>query len=153
MCSRPNAPRLCAQHFLYASRRLPQPKLLLGNKIDAPGAKENFNALDDLFRGRCCSLPVSALTGEGLDRFARAVFDLLELVRVYTKAPGKKAELGAPYVLHRGQTVGDAARFVHKDFAENLKFARLFHVSHDRDGLMVERTHLVQDGDILEFHI
>ena len=48
----------------------------------------------------------------------------------------------------------DAARLVHKDFAENLKFARLYQLAGgDRDGLMVERTHLVEDRDILEFHI
>jgi ribosome-interacting GTPase 1 len=56
-------------------------------------------------------------------------------------------------VLRRGQTVLDAARQVHKDFAENLKFARLFHISGNREGLMVERTHLLEDEDILEFHI
>ena len=138
---------------MLEERRLPAPKILVTNKIDLTGARENFSALEDLYRGRYRCLPVSAATGEGLDRFARTVFDLLELVRVYTKAPGKKADLTSPYVLHRGQTVADAARFVHKDFAEQLKFARLFHVSQDRDGLMVERTHVVQDGDILEFHI
>ena len=47
----------------------------------------------------------------------------------------------------------DAARHVHKDFAEHLKFARLFHATSGRDGLMVERTHVVEDGDVLEFHI
>ena len=96
---------------------------------------------------------VSAATGEGLDQLARAVFEELRIVRVYTKIPGKKAELGAPYVLKKGETVLDAARHVHKDFAEQLKFARLFHVSGGRDGLMVDRSHVVEDGDILEFHI
>lgn len=47
----------------------------------------------------------------------------------------------------------DAARLVHKDFAEPLKFARLYHVSGIHDGLMVERAHVVEDQDILEFHI
>jgi len=61
-------------------------------------------------------------------------------------------------VLRRGQTVIDAARLVHKDFAENLKFARLFRADHagahpHPDGLMVERSHLVEDGDILELHV
>jgi ribosome-interacting GTPase 1 len=97
---------------------------------------------------------VSALTGQNLDRFAREVFDLLGIVRVYTKAPGKKVDLTSPFILHRGQTVEDAARMVHQDFAAQLKFARLFHVSHEsRDGLMVERHHVVADQDILEFHI
>jgi len=56
-------------------------------------------------------------------------------------------------VLHRGETVQDAARHVHKDFAEHLKFARLYRASGDRDGQMVERSYVVQDGDILEFHL
>jgi hypothetical protein len=75
------------------------------------------------------------------------------VVRVYTKAPGKKADLTSPFILRRGQTVLDAARLVHKDFAEHLKFARLFHREGGHDGLAVARTHVVQDEDILEFHI
>jgi ribosome-interacting GTPase 1 len=133
--------------------RVPPPGLLVANKSDLSGAGETFTALQDLYSGRFPLLSISAATGAGLDRFARAVFDLLGLVRVYTKAPGKKAELSKPYVLRRGQTVQDAARHVHKDFAEHLKFARLFRTGGGHDGLMVERTHLVEDEDILEFHI
>ena len=134
-------------------RNLPAPKLLVGNKADLRGAEDNFAALEELYRDRYRCLAVSAATGRNLDHFARTVFDALELVRVYTKAPGKKADFASPFVLRRGQTVLDAARLVHKDFAENLKFARLYHISGDRDGLMVERTHVVQDEDILEFHV
>jgi len=133
--------------------RVPAPKLLAGNKLDLSGAEENFGALVDLYGDRFRCLAVSAATGRNLDQFARTVFDLLGLVRVYTKAPGKKADLTAPFVLHRGGTVQDAARLVHKDFAEKLKFARLYRIEGDRDGLMVERTHVVEDEDILEFHI
>jgi ribosome-interacting GTPase 1 len=42
---------------------------------------------------------------------------------------------------------------VHKDFAEKLKFARLYRLSGEPSGLMVDRTHVVEDKDILEFHI
>ena len=123
------------------------------NKADLDGAEENFAALEDLYREHYRVVAVSAATGRNLDQFRRAVFDLLKIVRVYTKAPGKKADLTSPFVLRRGQTVLDAARLVHKDFAENLKFARLYHVSGDREGLMVERSQVVEDQDILEFHI
>ena len=68
--------------------------------------------------------------------------------------PAGKFEFTTPYILKRGKTVADAAAHVHKDFAERLKFARLFKLSGgDRDGLMVERSHVVADRDILEFHI
>lgn len=134
-------------------QHLPMPGLLIGNKLDLPGAEENFAALEELYGDRYRCLAVSVLTGRNLDRFARAVFDLLGIVRVYTKAPGKKPDLTTPYILHRGQTVQDAAGQVHRDFADHLKFARLFHVSGEHEGMMVERTHVVQDEDILEFHI
>jgi hypothetical protein len=133
--------------------RLPLPGLLVGNKIDQPGGEGNFAALAELYRERYASVAVSAAAGHGLPGFARAVFDLLRLVRVYTKVPGRKANLSAPYVLKRGATVLDAAHHVHKDFAEQLKFARLFRRTGEHDGLMVERQHVVEDEDILEFHI
>jgi ribosome-interacting GTPase 1 len=140
-----------------------RPKLLAANKADRPGFADDFAVLEELYGNRYRCLAVSAADGTGLESFARAVFESLELVRVYTKPPGKKPDLSAPYVLRRGQTVLDAARLVHKDFAEHMKFTRLFHVQGgpagwepDRsmpDGLMVERTHPVQDGDILELHL
>ncbi len=140
-------------HRMLEEWRLRRPGLLLANKADLPGASENFAALKDLFADQYPCLLVSALTGENLNAFGRMVFDLLGLVRVYTKAPGKKPDLTAPYVARRGDTVVDVARMVHKDFAEKLKFARLYRVDGDRDGLMVERTYVVEDRDILEFHI
>jgi len=136
-----------------AEWKIRPPRLLLANKMDQPDSEGNFEALEDLYRGKYECIPVSAQTGQGLDRFARRMFELLAVVRVYTKAPGKKAELEAPYVLKRGATVLDAARLVHKDFAEQLKLARLFHKNGGRDGLPIERHHVVEDEDILEFHI
>jgi len=47
----------------------------------------------------------------------------------------------------------DAARRVHKDFAEHLRFARLFGREGSPEGLMVDRHDTVADGYILEFHI
>ncbi len=133
--------------------RIAPPKLMVGNKVDLPGGQDNFEALRELYGERFRCLAVSVADGRNLDGFARAVFEMLELVRVYTKAPGKPADLTSPFVLKRGGTVQDAARLVHKDFAENLKFARLYRTAGERDGMMVERTYVVQDEDILEFHI
>jgi ribosome-interacting GTPase 1 len=133
--------------------KLAAPALLVGNKVDRPGGGGNFAALAEIYQERYRAVPVSTATGQGLPELARAVFDSLDLVRVYTKVPGKKAELGSPYVLKRGATTIDAARHVHKDFAEHLKFARLFHRTGEHEGMMVDRNYVVRDEDILEFHI
>ena len=95
---------------------------------------------------------MAAATGSGLDDFARHAFQALDIVRFYSKAPGKKPDLDVPYVLRRGGTVEDAAAHVHRDFAQHFEFARLFRKSHEHDGLMVERHHVLEDEDVLEFH-
>jgi uncharacterized protein len=130
----------------------PPPKLLVGNKLDQSGAGNNFATLQALYGDRFRYVGVSAATGAGLEAFSREMFRCLELVRFYSKPPGKKPDLEVPYVLRRGATVQDAAAHVHRDFAEHLKYARLFRRSGEHDGLMVERTHLVEDEDVLEFH-
>jgi ribosome-interacting GTPase 1 len=136
----------------FSSWKLPPPRLMAVNKIDEPGGLDNFQVLAELYAGKYECLPVSAVTGEGLDRLTRRCFDLLDVVRVYTKAPGKKPDLNAPYVLPRGATVLDAARHVHKDFAERLKLARLYRPNRLEEGWPVGKDHIVEDGDILEFH-
>ena len=49
---------------------------------------------------------------------------VLDLVRVYTKEPGKEADMTEPFVLRRGSTVHDVARSIHKELAESIKLAR-----------------------------
>jgi ribosome-interacting GTPase 1 len=141
----------------FDERRLARPRLLAANNVDGANAGD-LAALGELLGERYRIVAVSAAQGTNLEGFRRAVFDMLGLVRVYTKPPGKKLELTAPYVLRRGQTVLDAARLVHKDFAENLKFAWLYRREDAAAGgqpphRMVERTHVVEDGDILELHL
>ncbi|MGA2186820.1 MAG: GTPase, partial [Bryobacteraceae bacterium] len=128
------------------------PRMLLGNKIELADAVENLSAIAELYGGRFLIAGVSADAAIGLDAFAQATFRVLDVVRFYSKPPGRKADLDVPYVLRRGATVQDAAAHVHRDFGEHLKYARLFRRSHEHDGLMVERTHVVEDEDILEFH-
>src|SRR5262249_14828370 len=153
----PNDPSLIDQmEFIFQKFEewhLPAAKLLVGNKIDQPYAEGNYSALVALYGDRFRSVAISAEAGLGLGTFAREVFCALEVVRFYSKPPGKPADLDAPYLVRRGSTVQDAAAHVHRDFGDHLKYARLFHKGQEHGGLMVERTHVVADQDILEFHV
>ncbi len=95
--------------------------------------------------------PVSAANGAGLEELKREIFKALGVLRVYSKVPGKKADLRAPFVLPVGSSVMDVARMVHNDFADNLKFARIWG-SQKFEGQKVQRDYIVQDKDIIEFH-
>jgi len=123
--------------------------LLVGTKLDLPGARERLAALEGT------ELPLVALStasGEGLEEFKRAVFSALRIIRVYTKEPGKKPDMEQPYILPRGSTVLDVARAIHQDFARKFRYAQLWG-SGKFAGQRVPRDHPLQDGDIVEIHI
>lgn len=125
------------------------PTLLIAAKTDVPGASERLGTLRELVADRFPLLAVSAETGTNIDALRAEMFALLNVIRVYTKAPGHRADLSAPFVLKRGATVQEAAAVVHKDFSERLKFARIWG-ARAFDGQMVQREHILEDGDILE---
>ena len=86
-----------------------------------------------------------------IEDISRRVYKFLDLVRVYTKAPGKKAERRDPFVIARGSTILDLAGVVHRELAETLKFARVWGKG-KTDGLVVARDFVLDDGDIVELH-
>lgn len=128
------------------------PVLVLANKTDDENTEEVFELFCELLDGDWHVLPVSATTERHLDRLKQTVFERLEIVRVYSKAPGKKPDLTAPFVLQKGCTVEELAGKVHKDFLENLKAARVWG-SAAYDGQMVGRDHVLQEGDVVELRV
>jgi ribosome-interacting GTPase 1 len=128
-----------------------KPALLVGTHADdaAAGAREAL-LLEGLGEG--WSLHRVATPGHrGIEDLKRAIFASLRIVRVYTKAPGKKPDVGAPYVLDAGSTVLTLAARIHRDLAERLRFARIWGKG-AFDGQHVQRDHILSDGDIVELH-
>jgi ribosome-interacting GTPase 1 len=132
-------------------RAMAKKTMVVVNKADLGEA----DLVRDLIRPEVGDLAIhetSCLTGAGLEDLRGAIYQALSIVRVYTKIPGKKADLSRPYVVKRGTTVMGIARMIHKDFAEHLRFARLW--GHARfEGQPVEKSHVLEDRDVLEIHI
>jgi hypothetical protein len=125
--------------------------LIIGNKLDLDNAKQNYAELVKKY-GHFPVVAISAREGAGLEELKLKLYQLLDIIRVYTKAPGQKPVFTDPVVLPRGSTLEDAAAAVHKDFLKRLKYARLWG-SGKHDGIMVKRDHIMQDGDIIELHL
>jgi ribosome-interacting GTPase 1 len=128
------------------------PFLVIANKCDDESLDEICEIFLELLQEDWPMLAVSALTGRGLDRLKQAVFEQLELVRVYAKPPGKDPDYEQPFVLKKGATVEQLAGRVHKDFLEKLKYARVWG-SAEFDGQMVQRDYVLQDGDVVELRL
>ncbi len=128
------------------------PLLVLVNKNDDENSDVDFEIFQELLEENWPLLPVSATTGRNLERLKLEVFERLEIIRVYTKPPGKKPDLTAPFVLEKGSAIEDFAGKVHQDFLANLKTARVWG-SAAHDGQMVGRDHVLADGDVVELRI
>jgi len=129
-----------------------QKALIIGNKLDLDGADKNYRALKAAYEKRFPVISVSAKQGTGLEELKAKVYEVLDIIRVYTKMPGRKPDFNDPIVIDRGSTLADAAAEVHKDFAANMKYARIWG-SAKHDGVMAKRDHVLQDGDIVELHL
>ena len=127
--------------------------LMVGNKRDATGAEERAAIVGEIYRDRLPMTTISAAAAsvEEIERFKRVVYDFLDVVRVYTKVPGKKPDFADPYVVARGSTVLDVAEKVHREFVDNLKYARIWGEG-KADGIMVPRDFVISEGDVLELH-
>jgi ribosome-interacting GTPase 1 len=126
--------------------------LIIGNKLDLDREGKNFQVLLDGCKGRFPVVAISAREGVGLEELKLKIYQMLDIIRVYTKTPGQKADLTDPIVLPSGSTLTDAAASVHKDFAAKLKYARIWG-SGKHDGIMVRRDHILEDGDVIELHL
>jgi ribosome-interacting GTPase 1 len=129
------------------------PTLLVANKADAPGAGAVLSELAQLYEDRFPIVAISIVEDRGLDDLRRALFDVMQISRVFTKQPGKEADLGEPFVLPVGSTVHDLARKIHKEILENFKYGRLWGQSGRFEGQRVGEEHVLLDGDIVELHI
>ena len=126
--------------------------LIIGNKLDLDNASQNYTALKNKYEGQLPVIAISAKQGTGLEELKVKIYEALNIIRVYTKAPGKKPDFTDPIVLERGSSLEDAAAEVHKDFREKLKYARIWG-SGKHDGVMAKRDHILEDGDIIELHL
>jgi len=129
-----------------------KPLLVAVNKVDDEQADGDFEVLCELLEDRWPLIPISVSARRNLDTLGRAIFDALDIIRVYSKPPGAPPDMTAPFVVPKGTTVKEFAGKVHRDFFDTLKTARLWG-SAQFDGQMVARDYVLQDGDVVELRV
>jgi small GTP-binding protein len=128
------------------------PAMLVANKIDAAGADDRLAIVREMFGERFPMHVIAAEHGQGMEELRAAIFKFLRVIRVYTKQPGKPPDMTSPFTCPIGSTLVDMAALVHRDFAQNLKSARIWGTG-VFDGQTVKRDHVLHDKDVVELHI
>jgi len=122
----------------------------VGNKIDLPQSNEIKEIFQEFYGSYIPEiLTISAKENENIEILKEKLFYSLEIIRVYTKTPGKPPDLENPYTLKKDTRVIELAEIIHKDLVKNFKYSRLW-----RDGkvIIAGRDYVLQDKDIIEIH-
>ncbi|MEM2889623.1 MAG: GTPase [Candidatus Bathyarchaeia archaeon] len=130
-----------------------KPALIVANKVDAPGAEEKLQQLKTMLKDAVLPLvAISCHTKQGLDVLGEHIFEMLNIIRVYTKEPDEKAPSPKPIVVKKGTTAIEIAKELHSSLYKKFQYGRIWGTSVKYAGQKVGSNHLLEDGDILEIH-
>ncbi|MCD4666855.1 TGS domain-containing protein, partial [archaeon] len=97
-------------------------------------------------------------------KIPKKIWNALDLIKVYTKTPGKKPDY-PPVALKKESKVKNLAEVIHKDFLKINKqinrksskiiktSAKIWGTSVKHQGVIVGLDHVLEDEDIVELHL
>ncbi len=128
------------------------PVLIVVNKDDDDRCDEDFAVFKELLEIELPLIPISIAKERNIEKLKTKIFEILEIIRIYSKPPGKEADLTKPFIVKKGGNIEEFASKVHHDFYQKLKTARVWG-SNVFDGQLVGRDHVLHDKDIVELHL
>jgi ribosome-interacting GTPase 1 len=124
--------------------------MIIATKGDAQGSIARFEELEENYAARFDIIPISAERRENLDGMSWAFYHHLDILRVYTKIPGKQRER-KPIVLPEGSVVEDAAAKIHKElFVERFRSAVIIRENDRIKRRVVGLNYPLQDCDVIQ---
>ncbi|HSG10003.1 MAG TPA: TGS domain-containing protein [Longimicrobiales bacterium] len=125
--------------------------LMVVTGMDLPGADADLLAFEELLDRPWPRAAVAGVSGLGFAELGRHTFRALGIIRVFSKEPGKEPDLERPFTLPCGATVSDLAKAIHKEIADEFRYARVWGPS-AHDGQSVRGGHVLLEGDVVEIH-
>ena len=126
--------------------------LLVVTRAADPDARLRVELLEELTGSGLETVHVELQEDASREELRGIIYKTLDVVRIYTKRPGKPADFEAPFTVPRDGTIEDLALQVHRELASNFKFARIWgHGVHD--GQSVGCEHVLCDKDLVELHV
>jgi small GTP-binding protein len=124
---------------------------IIATKGDLPGSEQNFDLLNS--KTNWPIHPISIKNRESLEKLKYYLFNVLELMRIYTKPPKCEADFKEPFICPLETTIGEIAEKIHNDFIKFFRYARVWGTSVEFPGKHVGLDHKLMDSDVVEIII
>ena len=130
-----------------------RPAIIIANKVDIPNAAERIEQLKDLVGEEMKILAVSCKAKSGLEKLGYEIFEMLDIIRVYTKEPNERFPSKKPFTIRRGSTILDLAKRIHSDFYKQFSYAKVWSKRLRFSPQKVGGTFTLEDSDTVEIHM
>jgi len=130
-----------------------RPAIIVANKADTPNAAQKLEHLKSLVGEQLVILPVSCKDKSGLERLGAEIFEMLDIIRIYTKEPNERAPSKKPFTIRKGSTVLELAKQIHSDFYKQFSHAKVWSKRLRFSPQKVGGAFTLKDGDAVEIHM
>jgi len=130
-----------------------KPAIVVANKADLKGSESNLARLKSHVGNRIPIIAASCEKRLGLKSLGETLFNILDIMRVYTKEPSQKHYSKKPFILKKSATICDLAKDIHSDFRERFAFAKVWAKRLVFSPQKVGSTFVLADGDVVEIHV
>ncbi|PKP52190.1 MAG: GTP-binding protein [Candidatus Altiarchaeales archaeon HGW-Altiarchaeales-3] len=125
--------------------RIYTPSLVVVNKVDLAPPEHLDNIKEELGY----FIPISANKGENLELVKDKILEKLDVIRIYMKPQGEKADMDEPLIIKRRSSVRNVCEVLHKEFMDKFRYARVWGKSARYAGQIVGLEHKLEDKDVL----
>jgi len=129
-----------------------RPAIIIANKAEIPDAAERIEQLKGFVGEEMKILPVSCIANFGLEKLGSEIFEMLDVIRVYTKEPNERFPSKKPFTIRKGSTILDLAKRIHSDFYKQFSYAKVWSKRLRFSPQKVGGTFTLEDGDTVEIH-
>jgi hypothetical protein len=130
-----------------------KPAVIIANKIDLEGSEADLKLLESYVGDKLPILAVSCKSRCCLEKLGETMFNVLNIMRVYTKEPNEKQFSKKPFILKRDSTVYNLAKNIHTDFSKKFAYAKVWAKRLVFSPQKVGSAFVLEDGDIVEIHV
>ena len=129
-------------------------EIVIFNKTDLYDEETKRKIYETLRSKKYNFVLTSTLTNTGVNELKEKIFNSFNVLRIYTKHPGKeKNKEDIPVIMPPNSTLEDVAEKILHGYSKKVKYAKIWGPSSKFPGQQIGLKHIVKDKDIVEFVI
>ncbi|MEK6859698.1 MAG: GTPase [Nanoarchaeota archaeon] len=126
-------------------------KIIVFNKIDLYEDSAKRKIFETLKTKKYNFVLVSTKTNSGLEELKEKIFKSFDIIRIYTRQPGKKGD-EVPVIMPPDSTLEEVAEKILHGYSKKVRYAKIWGPSSKFSGQRIGLKHVVKDKDVVEFY-